>query len=174
MYRPYLNFLSFSGPLFLALMIPVIGFGLPEDKDQPIELEADRAQYDQKTGISIYEGNVIVTQGSMRLKSDVMTVYTKDGTVQTIEATGKPATFRYLPQVGDEEVNGVGQQVDYDAIKGLIIVTKSARFTQGQDVFTGERVEYDINTDVVKAGSDDGSRVKFIIQPKTTGLSPQN
>lgn len=160
--------------LSLCLLIPSIVFGLPEDKDQPIELEADRAQYDQKTGVSTYQGNVIVIQGSMRLTSDIMTVYTKDGAVQAIKATGNPATFRYLPTVDSEEVNGVGQQVDYDALKGVIVVTESARFTQGQDVFTGERVEYDINTDVVKAGGGDGDRVKFIIQPKSTGLSSGN
>jgi len=43
---------------------------IPDDRSQPIQLEASRGQLDQKTGISVYEGNVVITQGSMRLAAD--------------------------------------------------------------------------------------------------------
>jgi len=159
--------------LTLLLSAPTAVLGLPDDKQKPIELEADRAQYNQNTGISVYEGSVIVTQGSMRLTADTMTMRTEESAIQTVEAVGNPATFRYKPAVDKEEIHGVGQRVNYDAATGLIIVTEKARFTQGQDVFTGERVEYDLNKDVVKAGGNDGSRVKFIIQPKSSSIAPQ-
>lgn len=147
--------------------------GLPDDKQKPIELEADRAQYNQTTGVSVYEGRVIVVQGSMRLTADTMTIRTQDSAIQTVEAVGNPATFQYKPAVDKEAIHGVGQRVNYDAATGLIVVTEKARFTQGQDVFTGERVEYDVNKDVVKAGGNDGSRVKFVIQPKSSSIAPK-
>ena len=159
--------------LILLLSAPMAASGLPDDKQKPIELEADRAQYDQTTGVSVYEGRVIVVQGSMRLTADTMTIRTQDSAIQTVEAVGNPATFQYKPAVDKEEIHGGGQRVNYNAATGLIVVTEKARFTQGQDVFTGERVEYDVNKDVVKAGGNDGSRVKFVIQPKSSSIAPK-
>ncbi len=152
--------------LALILLLPALALALPEDRDQPINLEADQAQLDQKTGTSIYEGNVIVTQGSMRLTADTAKIYVTEGTFQRMEATGKPSSFRYKPSVDKEEINGVGEQVEYDVTTAKIIVTTNARFTQGGDVFTGHRVEYDLSTDVVKANSKEGGRINFTIQPK--------
>ena len=47
--------------------------GLASDKDQPIEVEADSAELDDAKKISIYRGNVVVTQGTIRMTGDVMT-----------------------------------------------------------------------------------------------------
>ena len=153
--------------LSLAAGVPRLAFSLPEDRDKPITLEAERAQLDQKTGTSVYEGHVVITQGSMQLVADTATIYTKDGAFQRMEAVGKPATWHYKPAVDKEEVHGYSQHVDYDAIKKLVVMTTNARITQGQDEFKGDRVEYDMNTDLVKARAKEGGRVQFTIQPKT-------
>jgi lipopolysaccharide export system protein LptA len=44
---------------------------LSSDREQPINLEADAADIDDLKGISIYTGNVVLTQGSMVIKSIV-------------------------------------------------------------------------------------------------------
>lgn len=160
--------------LILLLLISTLAFALPEDREKPIHLEADRAQLDQKTGVSIYEGNVVITQGSMRLAADTATVYVKDGTFQRMEATGKPSTFRYKPAADQEEIHGVGQRVEYDATTALVVVSNNAKFTQGKDVFTGDQIEYDLNEDLVRARSTTaGGRVQFTIQPQPDD-GPQN
>jgi hypothetical protein len=46
----------------LALASPLVA-ALPEDRSQPIQLEASRGQIDQKTGVSVYEGNVVISSG---------------------------------------------------------------------------------------------------------------
>lgn len=99
----------------LMLLLPGLAHGLPEDRDKPIQLEAERGQLDQKTGTSVYEGNVIITQGTLRLNADTATIYTKDGNFQRIETVGKPATWRYKMAPDKEEVHGSGLHVDYAA-----------------------------------------------------------
>ena len=149
------------------LMIPALASGLPEDRQQPIQLEADRAQLDQNTGVSTYEGNVLITQGSMRLSGDKVIIYVKDGEFERMEAFGDPVKFRYKPAADKEEINGSGQQAAYDVKSGTIVVNTNATFTQGGDKFIGDRVEYDLNQDLVKArGGGNGGRVRFTIQPK--------
>ncbi|HXH04734.1 MAG TPA: lipopolysaccharide transport periplasmic protein LptA [Candidatus Competibacteraceae bacterium] len=161
---------NLSLPLLLAVaaLLPAAGLALPEDRQQPIHLESVSAEYDQKSGVSTYQGNVVVSQGSMRLTADLAKVFLNpNGDVQRMEATGNPATFRYQPSRDKPEINGVGQKVEYETASAKVVVTGGARFTQGQDVFTGDRVEYDINLDKVKASSDSGNRVRFTIQPKS-------
>jgi lipopolysaccharide export system protein LptA len=87
---------------------------LPEDRNQPIQLEASRGQIDQKTGVSVYEGNVVISQGSMRLTADVATIHVKDGGFQRMEATGKPVNLRYRPTADKPEILGASQRVEYD------------------------------------------------------------
>jgi len=153
--------------LILLFFLPGLALGLPEDRDQPIYLEADRAQLDQDTETSIYIGNVIITQGSMRLTADSATIYMQNGVFQRMEAEGAPATFRYQPAADKEEIHGVGLRANYDAINETLEVTGDASFKQGEDTFNGDFIEYDLRENLVKARSKAGGRVKFTIQPET-------
>ena len=153
--------------LSLGLLAPTLVLGLPEDRDQPIQLEADTAHWDQNTGISTYEGNVVITQGSMRLFADTAVIYLNEGEFQRMEADGNPVRFRYKPAVNKEEIFGKGQHATYDVTDALITVSDNAHFTQGGDEFTGDHVEYDLEKDLVKArGASGGGRVQFTIQPR--------
>ena len=136
---------------------------LPEDREQPITLEADSAQYDHVTGKSTYTGNVIVIQGTMRLDAETATVFFEGGDILRMEATGKPTKFRYQATHDKPPIDGVGRKIVYNVPDAKVVVTGKASFTQGGDKFNGERIEYDLNKDLVKAN---GGRIKFIIQPR--------
>ena len=156
----------------LALAPPLVA-ALPEDRNQPIHLEASRGQLDQKTGVSVYEGNVIITQGSMRLTADTVTIYVKDNNFQRMEAMGAPVNFRYRPTADKPEIQGASQRVEYDVAGAKVIMNGGAKLTQGQDTFTGERVEYDLKDDVVRArGAGDNGRIQFTIQPQARSPAP--
>lgn len=162
----------FGWMLALAL-VPPLAVALPEDRNQPIQLEASRGQIDQKTGVSIYEGNVVISQGSMRLNADVATIHIKDGGFQRMEATGNPVNLRYRPTADKPEILGASQRVEYDVVGARVIMSGNARLTQGQDVFTGDRVEYDLKSDVVRArGAGNNGRIQFTIQPRAQDAAP--
>ena len=44
------------GTALLLSLLPVTGSGLTGDRDQPVNIEADKATVNEKTGNSIYEG----------------------------------------------------------------------------------------------------------------------
>ena len=69
--------------------------GLATDKDQPMDLEADAADIDEGRGVSVYTGNVVATQGSMRLESEKLTVHHPAGKAQRIEAEGRGVFLPY-------------------------------------------------------------------------------
>lgn len=146
---------------------------LPDDRSQPIQLEASRGQLDQKTGISVYEGNVVITQGSMRLAADTATIYIKDNNFQRMDATGNPANLRYKSALDKPEIQGTSKRVEYDVASAKVIMSGGVRVVQGQDVFTGDRLEYDLKEDVIRAkGAGENGRIQFTIQPKSQNAAP--
>lgn len=153
--------------VWLALLTPLLAHALPEDRQQPINLVADRAEMNQQTGVATYEGNVVVTQGTMRLTGDKVVLYTKDGEVTRVESFGKPTTFKQKPAADKEDMLGESMKLDYDVKSGIVVATTKAKITQGKDVLTGDRLEYDVNKDVVRARSGaSAERVQIILQPK--------
>lgn len=161
------------GVAVAAMLVASVAVALPEDRNQPIQLEAGQGQLDQKTGISVYQGNVVITQGSMRLTADTATIYIKDNTFQRMDATGGPATLRYRPAADKPEIQGTSKRVEYDVPTGKVTMTGTVRVVQGQDTFNGERLEYDLKDDVIRArGAGDNGRIQFTIQPQTQNEAP--
>ncbi|MEB0151312.1 LptA/OstA family protein, partial [Pseudomonas sp. CCC2.2] len=49
-------------------------WALPNDNKQPIRIQADEAQLDDKQGVATYKGDVIITQGSMKITGNTVTI----------------------------------------------------------------------------------------------------
>ena len=157
-------------------------WALSTDKDQPIEIEADSAELDDKKGVTVYEGDVVVTQGSIRMTGDHMTVhYTKDNELDTVVMNGKPATYRQLPDKSDVYDEAEALQMEYYKARNLIVLINKAKVKQKDVRFSGEHIEYDTLLSKIKArgstatgvapsGENGGveppkGRVKIIIKP---------
>ncbi|MDX1655739.1 MAG: lipopolysaccharide transport periplasmic protein LptA [Candidatus Competibacteraceae bacterium] len=151
----------------MLLTLPLGVSALPEDRSQPIQLEADSAQLEQTTGVSTYIGDVVITQGSMRLGADRVVIYTDQGRFIRLEAEGRPATFRVQPNADKAVIQGRGRNVEYNVDQARVIITQDAHITQAGDEFSGQRIEYDLDRDQVKAGAGPGGRVQVILQPET-------
>jgi len=137
------------------------------DEDLPMYVEADSAEFDEETNISVYVGNVIVTQGGTRLIADHVTVHhAPDRKPELIIALGDPAMYRQAQQ-GNEPIDAHALRMEYDTNKDEITLIKQAVLIQGADRFGSDRIVYDRAQGRVKAGaSAQGSeRVKITITP---------
>lgn len=142
---------------------------LSSDKDQPIHIEADSVVIDDGRGIATYRGNVHYSQGSAHLTADEVIVYSANRKqVDKVEAKGAPATFRQRPDNKDEDIRGQSLRIDYFANEARLVLENDAHLWQGQNEFTGDRIEYRSNEEVVKAlkAPDGKSRVQVVIQPR--------
>ncbi len=151
--------------LLLLLLISPQLLALSTDRDQPMQLEADHAKINDKTGVHVYTGNVVITQGSMRITADHLTLKTVDGDISEAVALGKPATYKQRPDDKDQDVEATSLRMEYYATDGKLILIDSAKVWQGQDTFTSERINYDIDRDIVNAGTGQ-DRVRITLQPK--------
>jgi lipopolysaccharide export system protein LptA len=158
--------------LLLALLLAFYGtgvFALESDKDQPITIDSNTATYDDATSTSIYTGNVISVQGSLRVESDKLVVYFKDGDAEKLVFTGNKAKFKQTPKEGDDDITGEALTGEYYPKKNLLLLKEKATVWQGNGTYSSELIEYDSRNSMVKAGEtkSDAKRVHVTLQPKS-------
>jgi lipopolysaccharide export system protein LptA len=160
---------------FLGLCLMLSGFygsqahALATDSEQPITIDSNTATYDDKAAVSIYTGDVISIQGSIRVNSDKLVVHFVDGDAEKLVFTGNPAHFKQTPSPGKEDIIGDALIGEYYPKKNLLILKQNATVKQGNGTYKSDYIEYDINTSLVKAGdkSTDSKRVRVTLQPKS-------
>lgn len=148
--------------------IPV-SFALEGDASQPISIESNSGFYDDKKGISIYKGEVVVIQGGMRLDANKLVVYLENREIQKMVATGTPVKFKQTPEEGKEDVHGNSLIAEYYPETKVLIMLEEAVVWQGGNSTASERIEYDRISEVLKAGDGKSAakRVRVILQPKS-------
>jgi len=160
---------------------------LATDKDQPIEIEADYAELRKNERQTIYKGNVIVTQGSIRMWGDVLTVhYDENDELKDAILEGKPAHFKQRPDGKDEDFEGEALRMEYHAQDERLHLINDAKLVQGKSSFTGPLIVYDTRNSILTGqgrpkttteGAEGeekpaGGRVRMIIPPKEKKATP--
>ena len=147
---------------------------LSTDKDQPIEIEADRAELDDIKDVTVYYGDVIVIQGSIRMTGDKMTVYhTPNDELDTVIMVGNPATYRQLPDNSEIYDEAEALTMEYYELKSLVILKEEAVVTQEGLKFSGKRIEYDTLNSRVKAEGGVSHTIEDNKDETTTDKKPE-
>lgn len=155
----------------LTLLLTTVMAAEPESdpEQQPIFIESDSLKIDDAKGISTYKGRVEFRQGSDSLKADVLVIYAEQRQeVKKIVATGKPARFDHQTELAEERSWGEAEKIVYEAQQSRVILNGEARFQQGDNQFSGNRIEYDSDKKLVKAGKTGTGegRVQIVIHPR--------
>lgn len=156
--------------LLLGISMTLSATALPEDRDQPIEIQADQVELDDETGIAVYEGNVRLDQGSLRVTAHRLTIHTRQQEVDRIVAEGQeqgePARYRQIPERGASPIEAHARSITYRAGSQQVELSGRAHLRQLEDTFAGDRITYDIRERRITAsGASDGEPVTMTIQP---------
>ena len=171
------NYLTELLIALFALTVSAPGYALRSDRDQPIDIQADRVEIKEKEETSEYIGNVRLTQGSLDIRADKVTVFLKSGRLIKILIIGNPAVFKQKPENNKDIVKSSAMHMEYFANREHLILKTNASVVQGDNHFSGDFIEYDTLNSTVKANKDEdsGSRVHAIIKPgKSSDEKPEN
>lgn len=164
-------------PYLIGLGLTLLGSyaqALPEDRNQPIRVQADTAELDDKQGVAVYRGDVVITQGTMKITGNTVTI-TQDesGDVEVFTAIGKPAHYEQKPAADKEIVKAYGLTIQYFAANERIVLIDQAKVVQEGNTFEGEKIVYDTQRQIVNAGRATDTdvttprpRVDMVIQPR--------
>ena len=167
-----------SSVLLAGLLFVTAAGALSTDRDQAIEVTADFVEIDDKIGVAIYRGNVIVIQGSTHFTGHTLTLkYTPDQELKEALLVGSPATYRQRPDNEAEDIEGEALNMRYQTQEQLIHMTNKVKIVQRRQIYTGHHMTYDTARNVLKArkarpgelsngaGATDDDRVRIIIPP---------
>jgi lipopolysaccharide export system protein LptA len=143
------------------------------DRDKPVNLESDRMNADDAKKTSVFEGRVVLTQGTMVIHADRLTVKQDSQGFQSGIAMGNLATFRQKREGFDENIEGEAERIEYDGRADRVEFFNRARLRRdcGDDV-VGNYISYDSKTEQFSVQSAKGSaankddRVRAIIMPR--------
>jgi len=145
------------------------------DRNKPIEIEADTVTSNDAKKVSVYSGNVIVTQGTLVIKADKLVVREDESGFQHSSSYGNPTTFKQKRDGKDEYMEGSAMRIEYDGRMDKVQLFTKAWVKKGQDIVHGDYIMYDANaeySEVIGGGPKSATpatptgRVKAIIQPK--------
>jgi len=145
------------------------------DRTKPINLESDRMHIDDAQKTSVFEGKVVMTQGTLSIRADKVTVrQDKDG-YQYGSASGNPAIFRQKRDGAEGFIQGEAERIDYNSKLDRVELFNRARLLrEPADEVRGNYISYDSRTEYFtvtggagpSAGGSSGGRVHAVIQPR--------
>ena len=124
----------------------------------PISVSADRGRFEQEAGTGVYSGNVELQQGNRSMQAEKMSLYTRNGELVRVEASGTPVK---LSEGKDLEAHA--NNLVYDIKARTLVLTGDAFISHKGNTFEGAKVEYSLDSKRVDASSEGDQRVRLVI-----------
>jgi lipopolysaccharide export system protein LptA len=158
----------------LILMVSSQSVALQADREQPMDLKAARWTGSMQSGEQVWSGNVLITQGSLRITADKATLHYKNGAVERAELLGSPAQVQQSLDSGGS-VSAQAQQVTYHLTDNKVSLSGDVRIEENGNVTQGQRFDYALDTGAL-VGDGGAGQVSLRLLPKTkpkTSEAPQ-
>lgn len=129
--------------------------GIAVDQTAAIEVTADTLSVNQETGQAVFDGNVLIIQGELRLSaSRVEVIYGTENTqIEQLLATGG-VTFVTAQEAAE------ASEANYDVTTGQLILTGDVLLTQGASAISAGQM----TINVADGSATMDGRVRTILQ----------
>ena len=171
---PHIFRLAPLAVLTCALLAPV-AHAEKADREKPIVINSEHVRGDDLNKVVVYSGRVNLTQGTLVLLTDKLTVTQDAEGFQTGIATGGKdglAHFRQKKEGKDEYIEGEAERVEYDGRNDKVKLFVRAIFRSGANEARGQYIEYDGYTEQYTVDSPSSANKKSdgmtttVIMPK--------
>jgi lipopolysaccharide export system protein LptA len=177
--------ISILSTLAIAACLCLVGVAQAEkaDRNKPMNIESDSLRYDDLKQVSVFNGRVVLSKGTIQIRADRLEVRQDPDGYQFGVATGsadKPAFYRQKREGLDEFIEGEGETISYDGRADTVTFSRKAQLRRLRasvlaDEITGATIVYENLTDlftvdgVAKNGPSGAlgtGRVRVMLTPK--------
>ncbi|MCC7483930.1 MAG: lipopolysaccharide transport periplasmic protein LptA [Burkholderiales bacterium] len=171
-----------TGAVIAAVALAALAFlGRPAaaekaDREKPVNLEADRVTVDDAKQLATFEGNVVLSQGTLQIRGDRMEVRQDKEGFRHGTTWGNLAYFRQKREGYDEWIEGWAERIEYDGRADKVQMFNRAIMKRTDDEVRGHYISYDAQTEFYQVigggekaateGNPQG-RVRAVLQPRT-------
>lgn len=142
-------------------------WALKSDQSQPINVTSLEQSADLQANKLLFSGDVQATQGTIKLNANKVEVTrNSNGTLKSIVAYGNPVKFEQQQDNG-RYLKANASTLSYFPDETRIVLNGRATIWQGESKMSGERIEYNINTQKMRAVNNNaqGGRVSSTFVP---------
>jgi lipopolysaccharide export system protein LptA len=150
-----------------------------DDRNQPINVVHANSMdgYNQPNSVSTFTGNVLITQGTMKLTGQLAKIYTakEDTSVDHIIVTATPQKQPHIEQIDDNGnlMTGDADQLYYDNVNAVAILTGHAHvWQQNKGESFGAKLTYNTQTGYMVGESGNEGQIRMTFLPKQKPLPP--
>lgn len=129
------------GPAIAIAQSASINFGgLNADADAPVEMTADKLSVSQNDGTAVFEGNVVIGQGDLRLSGGkVVVTYKEEGGIDSLQVTGG-VTLVTATEAAE------AQSATYSITNRNIVLRGDVLLTQGRNALMANTMRVNLAT----------------------------
>lgn len=155
---------------FTILMLTTsLALALKSDTEKPVNIDADSVLFNKTKGLAVYEGNVSIVQGSLKIAAHRIEIKAPDNNIESITATGKPVSFQQKMDDGNL-AKGSANKLLFLVKDKRLLMDGNAVISQNNDKFSSNHIEYSTRTGELSAGKNQNipgstGRVKAIFYP---------
>lgn len=155
--------LSFLATSLVVSSHPVLSQA--DGEEARLRLVGNSVQANLEDGDSSWSftGEVQLERGSMTLTADRMTANRREGDIVEVVAEGEPAQFT---QSEPNLVTASSSSMTYSVTDQTIVLLGNVILLHGGNEIRGERIEYDLSSGELIAGSNssvDGQQIEFVL-----------
>lgn len=144
------------------LVLPALAQAASAPSNEPVEVRADQATFEQQAGTGVYQGHAELIQGDRHLYADKIQLFTENKQLVKVEATGNP-----VHMVEGDQFDATAQKLVYDLKTHTLILTGDAHIKHQGSTFEGAEVKYNLESKRVDASGKGDKQVRLVIPAKT-------
>ena len=151
----------------LLLLLPVADVvAKSSDRNQAMTIDSGSQSGNMEgNGKTVLGGGVVVTQGTLEIRSAAAEIYMADGEVSRSVFTGKHVKMKQQMDDGTW-MDAQADRVEYDMKTETITFIGNYTVKSDRGSNSGQRMVYNTKSGNMQSGGD-GSRVRTVIQPKS-------
>ena len=153
----------------LLLLLPVADVvAKSSDRNQAMTIDSGSQSGNMEgNGKTVLGGGVVVTQGTLEIRSAAAEIYMADGEVSRSVFTGKQVKMKQQMDDGTW-MDAQADRVEYDMKTETITFIGNYTVKTPKGSNSGQKLVYNLRTGNMESGGD-GTRVKTVIQPRAAG-----
>lgn len=118
--------------------------GLAFDNSAPIEVSADNLSVDPDDGSAVFEGNVVVAQGDLRLAASLIRVeYATDADGNRLPSIGRVSATGGVTFVNGPDAAEASEAV-YSVDDSSLVLSGDVLLSQGENIVSGDELFVDL------------------------------
>lgn len=151
----------------LLLLLPVADVvAKSSDRNQAMTIDSGSQSGNMEgNGKTVLGGGVVVTQGTLEIRSAAAEIYMADGEVSRSVFTGKQVKMKQQMDDGTW-MDAQADRVEYDMKTETITFIGNYTVKSDRGYNSGQRMVYNTKSGNMQSGGD-GTRVRTVIQPKS-------